>query len=160
MNMEEKKQEDKTSGRIPGMSFNAPVTFNAPMFEIHDNTNVYINAGGSGEANAGRGNVKSEREKGEDAADSPLSTVQACELFRKLAEAGILDEHNKPLALSNAEKGVLAGMLATRLGIKNLWQVFGDLWEMKPETLRGANAKAQSQKKTLRFLDKLKSVLS
>ena len=37
------------------MSFNAPVTFNAPMFDIHDNTNVYINAGPDGQAAGGGG---------------------------------------------------------------------------------------------------------
>lgn len=40
--MEDKKQDNRPAA-MPGMSFNAPVTFNAPMFDIHDNTNVYIN---------------------------------------------------------------------------------------------------------------------
>lgn len=37
------EERDKENGGVPGVSFNAPVTFNAPMFDIHDNTNVYIN---------------------------------------------------------------------------------------------------------------------
>ena len=37
--------KEDTHKETPGMSFNAPVTFNAPMFDIHDNENVYINSG-------------------------------------------------------------------------------------------------------------------
>ena len=41
--MKDDQQDINRKNSIPGMSFNAPVTFNAPMFDIHDNTNVYIN---------------------------------------------------------------------------------------------------------------------
>lgn len=40
--MKNDQQDTDRRDSIPGMSFNAPVTFNAPMFDIHDNTNVYI----------------------------------------------------------------------------------------------------------------------
>lgn len=41
--MENDPQDEKRRDSLPGMSFNAPVTFNAPMFDIHDNQNVYFN---------------------------------------------------------------------------------------------------------------------
>lgn len=50
--------EEDTQKGIPGMSFNAPVTFNAPMFDIHDNENVYIN---SGDKKSDRGQMAGDR---------------------------------------------------------------------------------------------------
>lgn len=49
------KETRERAGGVPGMSFNAPVTFNAPMFDIHDNEHVYINTSPEGEKTAGGG---------------------------------------------------------------------------------------------------------
>lgn len=147
--MEDKKQNSR-SGGIPGMSFNAPVTFNAPMFDIHDNTNVYINTGeGGGQETKGRERVRVPE----------LSTPEAHALLDKFVEAGILDTDFQPLNLSIAERGVLASFLANELGITNLWQAFGGLWGMKAETLRTGNSKAQEQNKTGRFMDRIKLII-
>lgn len=142
--------KEDTHKETPGMSFNAPVTFNAPMFDIHDNENVYINSG----------DKKSDRGQASPAPpDCQLNTPQAHAVLSRLIDAGILDESFQPLNLSNTEKGVLADLLATKLEIRNLWQVFGTLWGMKTEVLRVANNKAQDQVKTSRFIEKIKHII-
>lgn len=89
-----------------------------------------------------------------------LDTPQAEALFAKLRQARMMDEQMQPLDMSNAEKGILAFQLALRLNIQNLWQVFSTLWGTTPGTLRSAYNRANEQRKTLLFLEKLKNVLS
>ena len=89
-----------------------------------------------------------------------LDTPQAEALFAKLRQARMMDEQMQPLDMSNAEKGILAFQLALRLNIQNLWQVFSTLWGITPGTLRSAYNRANEQRKTLLFLEKLKNVLS
>ena len=89
-----------------------------------------------------------------------LQTLQAEDLFGKLREAGMVDARMQPIGLSNAEKGILAFELARRLDIQNQWQVFATLWGTTPGTLRSAYNKANDQRKTLKFIEKLKNALS
>lgn len=89
-----------------------------------------------------------------------LDTPQAEALFAKLRQAQMMDEQMQPLDMSNAEKGILAFQLALRLNIQNLWQVFSTLWGTTPGTLRSAYNRANEQRKTLLFLEKLKNVLA
>lgn len=89
----------------------------------------------------------------------PLRTTEAERVLERLCSAGILDGRWQPVGLSNAEKGVLASLLADRLGIGSLWQTFGDLWRMKPETLRTACNKGMEQKRTGEFLERVKRSL-
>lgn len=89
-----------------------------------------------------------------------LQTPEARALMRKLTDAGILDEHWQPVGLSLAERGILTRYLSVRLDIKNQWRDFAELWDMNPETLRRAAAKALDQRKTLLFQDRLKSIFS
>ena len=88
-----------------------------------------------------------------------LQTQQAKVLFKKLREAGMMNEQMQPLNLSNAEKGILAFELATRLDIQNLWQVFSTLWGTTPGALRSAYNRAIEQRKTMLFIEKLKNIL-
>lgn len=88
-----------------------------------------------------------------------LQTQQAKMLFEKLREAGMTDEMMQPLKLSNAEKGVLAFQLAVRLKIRNQWQVFAIMWRTTPGTLRSAYNRANEQRKTMLFIEKLKNIL-
>ncbi|WP_455640396.1 hypothetical protein [Parabacteroides sp.] len=123
-----------------------------------------------------QGNMKVEDEVSEPATDCPttsansatsatiddipeLSTPSASALMNKLVRAGILDEAFQPVGLSGSEKGVLANLLAVRLDITNLWQVFGALWNMKPDTLRSAYNKGMNQNKTINFQDKINSII-
>ena len=88
-----------------------------------------------------------------------LQTLQAEDLLGKLQQAGMVDERMQPIGLSNAEKGILAFELARRLGIQNQWQVFATLWGTTPGTLRSAYNKANDQRKTLKFIEKIKNAL-
>ena len=88
-----------------------------------------------------------------------LQTLQAEDLFGKLREAGMVDARMQPIGLSNAEKGILAFELARRLDIQNQWQVFATLWGTTPGTLRSAYNKANDQRKTLKFIERLKNAL-
>ena len=88
----------------------------------------------------------------------PLRTAEAQRVLKCLCSAGIVDGRWQPVGLSNAEKGVLASLLADRLDIGSLWQTFGDLWRMKPETLRTAFNKGMEQKRTGAFMERVKRV--
>ena len=94
-----------------------------------------------------------------DTLPEAFTTARAAEVLSRLVEAGLMDAHWQPQGLSLAERGVLAGYIAERLGIEARWQAFGSLWGVKPETLRRAAAKAIDQTKTLAFQDRLKGVL-
>ena len=94
-----------------------------------------------------------------DTLPEAFTTAEATSVLKRLVEAGLMDAHWQPQGLSLAERGVLAGYLAERLGIEARWQAFGSLWGVKPETLRKAYGKAMEQKKTLVFQDRLKGVL-
>ena len=89
-----------------------------------------------------------------------LLTNEARELHARLVEAGMVDEGWMPVGLTGAERGVLVFQLAVRLDIQNLWQVFAPLWGTTPGALRSAYNRANEQRKTLSFIEKLKSVLN
>lgn len=89
-----------------------------------------------------------------------LLTDEARALHAKLVEAGMVDEGWQPVGLSNAERGMLVFQLAVRLDIQNLWQVFASLWSTTPGALRSAYNKANEQRKTLLFIEKLKNILA
>ena len=88
-----------------------------------------------------------------------LLTDEARELHARLVEAGMVDEQWQPVGLTNAERGVLAFQLAVRLDIQNQWQVFAPLWSTTPGTLRSAYNKANEQRKTMSFVEKLNIIL-
>ena len=102
--------------------------------------------------------------KGEGAAGiavpEALLTDAARALHARLREAGMIDDEWQPVGLSNAERGMLVFQLAVRLDIQNLWQVFASLWSTTPGALRSAYNKANEQRKTLQFIEKLKNILS
>ena len=89
-----------------------------------------------------------------------LLTDKARELHAKLCREGMVDETWQPVGLSNAERGMLVFQLAVRLDIQNLWQVFASLWGTTPGALRSAYNKANEQRKTLLFIEKLKNILA
>lgn len=59
---------------------------------------------------------------------SCLTTPAAHDLLQRLVRAGLLDEAWQPVGLSIARRGVLASLLAQRLGIAQTWKTFGELW--------------------------------
>ena len=88
-----------------------------------------------------------------------LLTAEAKALMGNMESAGILTESWQPKELSGSERGLVAKAVCDRLDIKEVWQVFGKLWNEKPETLRGYLNKALEQKKSLEFQDRLKNIL-
>ena len=88
-----------------------------------------------------------------------LRTPLAETLRGRLADAGLVDGHWQPLSLSNAEKGVLASLLADRLEIGNHWKFFGRLWSMNSETLRTAYNKGMDQHRTADFMERVNRAL-
>ena len=130
---------------MTGVTFNGSVTFNGPMFDIHDNDHVTI--------------VNSEREgktKTEEKSEKPaeLQTEEAQRLWDAARDAGWVDDGCQPL-LSRALSAVLADRMATLLNIQNKWKVFESFWGMKG--LRSAYNNALNQKQFDEFYEKLKN---
>lgn len=123
--------------------------------DIHDNENVYLSVD------------KAEVRMGQTVADKgekrPLSEVLMTEkargLMESLVKAGMLDGKWQPVKLSYAKRGELAMQLALRLDINDVWQVFGKLWNMKPESLRAAFNKGREQKANSAFQERTKNIL-
>ena len=124
---------------------------------FHDATFQTLVQGAEGEREKKAKMAEDKNEK-ETPVTSLFSIENAKELLAKFQRADILDEKWCPHGLTNSEKGVLAWFLADRLKIPNLWQVFGNLWNMKSETLRAAYNKGMDLKKTSIFLVRLKQI--
>ena len=88
-----------------------------------------------------------------------LKTEKAEEIMEDLVDADILNEDWQPNNLSGAERALVAKAVCDRLKINETWQVFGKLWNEKSETLRAYLNKALSQRKSLKFQDRLKNIL-
>ena len=88
-----------------------------------------------------------------------LKTEAAEELMEDLVDAGMLTEDWQPDGLSGTERALVAKAVCDRLEVNEVWQLFGQLWGEKPETLRAYYNKAMEQKKSLKYQDKLKDVL-
>ena len=87
-----------------------------------------------------------------------LKTEQAQTLLQRLMDADMLDENWQPLELSGTERALVARAVSERLEIADVWQVFGQLWNDKPETLRAYFNKAYGQKKSLDFQERLNKI--
>ena len=162
-----------------GNAFYGPVTFHGPMFDIHDNQHVENHVhyndneelrmkneessnneelrmkdneelGMKNEESEGDSSFRAERDS------SFFITPDALALLERLRRVGVVDEAWRPVGLSAAEKGVLASYVASRLGIATPWQTFARLWDLRPDTLRAAYNKGMEQKKTARFLERVK----
>lgn len=102
--MEDKKQDNQRGG-IPGMSFNAPVTFNAPMFDIHDNTNVYINAGPDEQGGS---------QNAPTPTPSPVGDKEVLEALCALLEA--TDEQGRPIFTEKGQWYAVYRVLSEQMG--------------------------------------------
>jgi hypothetical protein len=88
-----------------------------------------------------------------------LNTEEAEELMENLVDAGMLTDDWQPDGLSGTERALVAKAVCDRLEVNEVWQLFGQLWGEKPETLRAYYNKAMEQKKSLKFQDRLKNIL-
>jgi len=98
--------------------------------------------------------------KAETKVPERLKTEEAEELMEDLVDAGMLTEDWQPDGLSGPERALVAKAVCDRLKVNEVWQLFGQLWGEKPETLRAYYNKAMEQKKSLKFQDWLKNILN
>lgn len=123
--------------------------------DVHDNENVYLSVD-KAEVSMGQEVIAYKGEK--RSLPEVLMTEKAKEMLTKLVDADLLTDQWEPRNLSGAERALVARALSDRLGIIDVWQVFGQLWGLKPETLRASFNKALEQKKSLGFQDRLKEI--
>lgn len=124
--------------------------FNAPIMHYYDHpTNVYV----------GRGEYVEAEEVKEVEIPELLKTDEAKDVLGNFIYNRLLTEELQPIDLSKPEQAILARVISERLEIKDVWQVFGKLWQVRPETLRNYYNKALDQRKSLDFQDKLKNIL-
>ena len=83
-----------------------------------------------------------------------LSTPKAMLMWQRLQLAGYIDEHYQPIDLSRTELAILAYDMSKRLGVRDKWKTFGELWDKK--NLRNDYNLAMNQRKSLEFREKLK----
>ena len=84
-----------------------------------------------------------------------LATDEAMNLWQKAQQAGYVDDRYQPL-LSRTQSALLADAMAERLGIKEKWKVFGELWHRK--NMYNDYYRAMEQQQSLRFQNKLKQL--
>ena len=88
-----------------------------------------------------------------------LKTDEAKDVLGNFIYNRLLTEELQPIDLSGTEQALLAKYICDKLEIKDVWQVFGTLWNMKSETLRTYFNRALEQKKSLDFQEKLKDIM-
>ena len=127
--------------------------------DVHDNEVVNLTIDKAGTVKVGDGQQAAAQSPTTGTAVSEkLKTDKAYELMGKLVAAEVLKEDWQPNGLSGSERGLVARAVCERLDISDTWQVFGQLWGEKPETLRRYFNKALEQKKSLDFQDRLKDI--
>ena len=145
--------EEQKKTQALGATFYGSVTFNGPMFHIHDNEHVHIH---SEQPSAPKKEKKTETEAGQ--LPNILYTDKAHALHAKLCEAGMVDEEWQPVDLSFTEKGTLIEYVADKLDIRTKWKFFGALWHENPETLRTSKVRGLDQDKTWTFRSRLEAL--
>ena len=82
-----------------------------------------------------------------------LATEEAMRLWEKGRQAGYVDECYQPL-ISRTQSALLADAMAERLGIKEKWKAFEELWQRK--YMRNDYNLALTQRQSYKFQDDLK----
>lgn len=88
-----------------------------------------------------------------------LLTAEGQEMMERFVRAEMISEDWQPLRLSKAEQALVAKAICEQLEINEVWQVFGRLWKIPPESFRAYFNKALEQRKSLEFQEKLKDIL-
>lgn len=87
-----------------------------------------------------------------------LSTDKAMRIWRKLQQAGYIDDHYQPVNLSRTMSAVVAEKMAALLDISDLWKPFEQLWDRN--NMKADYNHAMNLMKTRGFLDELNSLLA
>ncbi len=91
----------------------------------------------------------------EDHIPDVLATPEAMRLWKKVQKAGYVDEHFQP-KLSRTQAALLADAMAERLGIKEKWKVFENLWNRR--NMHKDIYEAYGQQQSLAFQEELKKI--
>ena len=91
----------------------------------------------------------------EDHIPDVLATPEAMRLWKKVQKAGYVDEHFQP-KLSRTQAALLADAMAERLGIKEKWKVFENLWNRR--NMHKDIYEAYGQQQSLAFQEELKRI--
>ena len=142
-----------TTDKDRGGDINITNNFNAPIGQHIDHVDT-INFRMDGDGTFHFGMV--EKASVAEEVSEQLRSERAERLKERLTDAGMLTEDWQPAGLSNTEKALLAKAVSDRLGIKEVWQVFGRLWNVKPDSMRAYFNRALEQKKSLSFQDRIK----
>lgn len=78
------------------------------------------------------------------------------EEWHEVQQAGLVDADGQP-TVSRPEAALMADKLARRLGIRNKWKFFEQLWHRN--NMRSDYNTALDQKKSLKFQERLKNIL-
>ena len=142
-----------TTDKDRGGDINITNNFNAPIGQHIDHVDT-INFRMDGDGTFHFGMV--EKATVTEEVSEQLRSERAERLKERLTDAGMLSGDWQPAGLSNTEKALLAKAVSDRLGIKKVWQVFGRLWNVKPDSMRAYFNRALEQKKSLSFQDRIK----
>ena len=142
-----------TTDKDRGGDINITNNFNAPIGQHIDHVDT-INFRMDGDGTFHFGMV--EKTSVAEEVSEQLRSERAERLKERLTDAGMLSGDWQPAGLSNTEKALLAKAVSDRLGIKEVWQVFGRLWNVKPDSMRAYFNRALEQKKSLSFQDRIK----
>ena len=142
-----------TTDKDRGGDINITNNFNAPIGQHIDHVDT-INFRMDGDGTFHFGMV--EKTTVTEEVSEQLRSERAERLKERLTDAGMLSGDWQPAGLSNTEKALLAKAVSDRLGIKEVWQVFGRLWNVKPDSMRAYFNRALEQKKSLSFQDRIK----
>ena len=84
-----------------------------------------------------------------------LKSMRAMKAWNIARMNGWVDENYQPTLRTNYEIGLLAEAMARYIGIKQLWKVFGNFWNIDNGALRSANSKAKDTHKYYLLYEKL-----
>ena len=136
-----------------GVRFEGAVTFNGPMFDIHDNNNVYLNVEGA-EEKMGR-NV----DKQADGMPKELQSNRARGMLGELVKEKLLKDNWQPAeGVAEWQLAVIAHKIGEELDIANFWQVFGLMWKRKPENLRSIYNRYHDTEAEIKFRKRLSKI--
>lgn len=142
---------DRKSSDALGVTFTGSVTFNGPMFDIHDNQHVHIGV------QMPEADQQPQQQEAPPEVPPLLDTPRARELWQKAIAEGWVNEQLRPL-LSRPMAALMADRMAEVLDIAHKWKLFEQLWHRN--NMRSDYNTALEQKKSLLFQEKLKNILS
>lgn len=130
---------DRKSSDALGVTFTGSVTFNGPMFDIHDNEHVYIGTPAQmaqqtaqmpeePEATAPAARVPSEAEQ-PAVLPPPLGSDEAARYWQRLLRDRFVDASCRLLPTTTRQQAMyIAEAFAAKLGVKAKWKLFEQLW--------------------------------